>query len=115
MVEQLDVAHAAMVEPFTHGSWSSVDQILDVFDEAIVESKPDRETFGTTAGAQRGAARAEGLFGQARPAAKKPPRPRKPPPAFGAVGSGHPMEPGLVEAVARAVIRARVASTLPPE
>lgn len=100
LAERVDVAHAAMIEPIVHGSWTSIDAVLDKFEEIFEEAAgPNRETFGLGAEAQRGAERARTIFGEARPMPNKRRRPRR------AVGSGHPLETGLTLLLAGAQVR----------
>jgi len=89
--DRIDVAYAALTEPMTSGAWGSLDEALDGLDEALSKVLPDVDSFGESATAQRGMARAEELFPDARSRPRKP----KPPEPAKSVGTGNPLGDAL--------------------
>ena len=65
--ERLDVAYAAQIEPFMHGSLTTVDKIVDEWDGILADTMPDRDSFGVSAASAARNKAAEDRFGQARP------------------------------------------------
>jgi hypothetical protein len=65
--ELIAAAEAALFEPVFHGGAGSIDEVLDHWEEAILEVFADEETFGESKGAQEGLRAAEKVFGQAEP------------------------------------------------
>lgn len=61
------VAEAALFEPMLHGSWSSVDELLNHFEDKLMEAMPSAQTWGASREAQASNAAAEDAFGPAIP------------------------------------------------
>jgi len=65
--ELIAAAESALFEPTLHGGATSIDEVLDKWEEAIAEIFVDEETFGESKGAQAGLKAAEEMFPQAEP------------------------------------------------
>jgi len=65
--ELIAAAEAALFEPAFHGGGASIDEVLDKWEEAILEVFADEDTFGESKGSQEGLKAAEQLFGPAEP------------------------------------------------
>jgi hypothetical protein len=48
----LAAGEAALFEPMLHGSMTTIDELLDKFESAIIEANPDARTWGTSKQAQ---------------------------------------------------------------
>lgn len=70
--DRLDVAYAAQIEPFTHGSTITVDRVIELWDGILADVMPDRESFGLSAAAEEAARRTEEMWPAARPRAAPP-------------------------------------------
>lgn len=72
MRDRLDVAYAAQIEPFMHGSTITVDKVVSIWDGVLEDVMPDRESFGTSAAAEAATRATEEMWPAARPRATPP-------------------------------------------
>jgi len=58
----VNVAEAALIEPFVHGGSQSVDEALKIVHKAFTDALPLREHWGESEEAQQGLSAAEAMF-----------------------------------------------------
>lgn len=78
LIDWVDVAEAAWVEPYAHGSRLSVDEHVDELANAIERAYPDPKTWGSSPEAIAGMQSMEQMWGGPAPAAYNPPKKDKP-------------------------------------
>lgn len=114
VVDQIDVAYYALLEPHVNGSWTGVDAVIREWDEILSRAIPDPDAFGLSEVASSGLEAAERQWDQARKITSRPRRG----PLRAVVGSGNPMDAGAILAWQRsfaAAMRTSGASTLSAE